>query len=272
MKNIFKLFAFSFILMTLGCEEETIIYGNSTFVQLANSNNVSVVENSGQTVTVAAILGAPQSSDVVVNFDISGSAAPSRYDLSATSFTIPAGDTSGSISLTPIDNDDMDGDAEIIFTLASSSGLPIGIGGEGINAISKKITIVDDNVPCNDFLLTVNNDTFGSETFWDILDGDGNTVASGGTYSDVSGGSTEQETFTLEDGCYTFRMFDFWGDNGAGFVLQCEALIAAEDNGTLNGIPGLDVSTVPSPGFRPASGPADPYDGFAEAYDFCVNQ
>lgn len=253
------------------CEEDLVVFDTSNFIQLDSDAAVSVTENSGATVVVSAILGSPQSTDTSVNFDISGTADASRYTLSGSSFTIPAGETSGSITFTPVDNDAIDGDVDVVFTLSSSSGLPVGLGGEAVNAYSRTITIVDDNVPCNDYVLTVNNDTYGDETFWDILDSNGDTAASGGTYSTVSGGSTEVESFTLADGCYTMRMFDFWGDNGAGFELGCGALIAASDDGGLDGIPGLDINTVPAPGFRNGGSPPD-YVGSAEAYEFCVNQ
>lgn len=63
-----------------------------------------------------------------------------------------------------------------------------------------------------DVEVVVTTDDYGSETTWAVIDPDGNTIASGGPYSD--GGS---ETFTenltgLSPGCYTFEIDDGFGD------------------------------------------------------------
>lgn len=277
MKNLYKILVMAVLAATFNsCEEDLVIFATDGFIQLENDAAVSVTENSGTTVTVTAILGAPQSTAINVTFDVSGSAAASRYTLSpGPSVTIPAGETSASISITPIDNDDIDGDADVTLTLSSSSGLPVGIGGEAVNSVSKTITIVDDNVPCNDYVLTINTDTYGEETFWDILDSNGMTVASDGLgvypNSGIASNSTETFNVSLEDGCYTLRVFDYWGDNGPTFTLACDALMPVSDTDGLAGIAGLDANTVPAPGFRNGGTPPD-YVGYAEAFDFCVNQ
>jgi len=273
MKKILKLIPFVCLALTLqNCEEDLIVYGEDSFIQLQNAAAVALTENSGTTVDIVAQLGSPQASAVTVNFDVSGTAAASRYVLSANSISIPAGETSGSISFTPVDNDDIDGDVDVVLTLSSSSSLPVGIGGEGVNAVSKTFNIVDDNVPCNDYVFSVTTDTYGDETFWDILDSTGATVASSDGTLDTGDGVVTTYNIPLEDGCYTLRMFDFWGDNGPSYTLGCGALVAVDESDALSGIPGLDVNTVPSPGFRAGSNPADPFAGFAEAHDFCVNQ
>jgi len=72
--------------------------------------------------------------------------------------------------------------------------------------------------PCSDVTLTVTTDCWGGEVSWEILDGDNNEVASisTGTYGN-------QQTYTwsecLDYGCYTFNIFDSFGDgmNGAAY-------------------------------------------------------
>ena len=249
MKKIFKLIPIVCLALVLqNCEEDLIIFGEDRFVQLENASAASVVENSGTTVAVNVILGSPQATDVTVNFDVSGTAAASRYTLSGTALVIPAGDTSGSISFTPVDNDDID----VILTLSSTSGLPVGVGGEAVNSVSKTITIVDDNVPCNDVLVSVTTDRWGSENSWEITDSTGAIVASGGPYDDGPSGFTPtyDTVVTLADGCYTFGMFDSYGDGmGTGtYSATCGAIVHAA------GGPSLAI-------------------GNAEEYtDFCVNQ
>ncbi|MCB0399650.1 MAG: hypothetical protein KDD26_08540 [Winogradskyella sp.] len=285
MKNILK---YTFILagtflVLVGCEEDLIVYNNSTFVQLANDSDVAIVENSGTVVEIPVQLGAPQSSDTTVNFDVTGDA--SRYSLSSTSLVIPAGETSGSINLTAVDDDEINGDVEVTVALSASSGLPVGLGGEGINKVSKTITIVDDNVPCNNYVITVVADRWGSEVMWDIIDTNGSVVVSGGPYDDLPAGATQTDVVNVNipDGCYTFRAFDWYGDGwtagGASYTVQCGALVAVVGDDDLTGIPGLNINTVPVnplygsrfwPG-SPTSGVA-PYVGHAEQADFCVNQ
>ncbi len=73
--------------------------------------------------------------------------------------------------------------------------------------ISAAFTIVDgDEIEVN--ILT---DNYGSETTWEITDASSNVVASGGGYAD--GGSTlYNELACLADGCYTFTIYDAYGD------------------------------------------------------------
>lgn len=272
MKNLYKIATF-FVGITFftSCEEDLIIFDDNAFIQLENATAASLVENSGGVIEIVAQLASPQTSDVTVNFDVTGDAV--RYNLSPASVVILAGETEGVLSFTAIDDDIINGDTAIVVALSASSGLPVGIGGEGLNSVSKTITIVDDNVPCNAYLFTFLTDNYGSETFWDVLDADGVEVASGGTYGDVTGGDTQTASVTLDDGCYTLRVFDFYGDNGPTYTAACGALTAVNGTGGLDGIPGLDLSTVPSPGFRAGSATddVDPYVGHAEQHDFCVN-
>lgn len=273
MKNIFKSSALALVLLaSVGCDTETKIFDEATFVQLGNDNSVSVVENSGATVTISAILGSPQSSDVSVNFDVTGTATADRYTLSATSVSIPAGETSASVTFTPIDNDVIDGDVDFTLTLSSSSSLPLGIGGEGVNAISKTITIVDDNVPCNDYTISVTTDRWGSETAWDILDSSGNVVAQDGPYTDVAD-EVYDTAITLADGCYTFRIYDRFGDgqDTGSYLVSCGALVQASGSGNLDGVPNFDVSSATVTFFTNNPFGTDGVN-FVEATDFCVNQ
>jgi hypothetical protein len=63
----------------------------------------------------------------------------------------------------------------------------------------------------SDFTLTLNFDNYPEETSWALLDGS-TTVASGGTYGSQPDGSTLVQTITVADGCYTFVIYDSYGD------------------------------------------------------------
>lgn len=281
MKKILKVIPLVCLALSLqNCEEELIVYGEDSFVQLESSAAASVTENSGAQVAVTAILGSPQATDITVNFDVTGDA--SRFTLTpGPSVTIPAGQTSGTLTFEAVDDDDINGDVDITIALSSTSGLPIGIGGEGVNSVSKTITIVDDNVPCNDYTISITADRWGSEVIWDIVDSSGAVVVSGGPYSDLGAGesTTDQVAVALPDGCYTFRQFDWYGDTwGAGSATAiCGALVNVDVDADLTGIPGLDINTVPvNPAygtrFRASGSDSGAYVNHAEATDFCVNQ
>ena len=251
MKNIYKLLTFIVLIASFtSCEEDLIIYDNAGFIQIDDASAVTIVENSGDAVEILAILGSAQSSDTTVDFLVTGD--DSRYALSASSIVIPAGETSGAVTLSAIDDDEINGDIDVVIGLAGSSGLPIGLGGEGLNSVSKTITIVDDNVPCNDVFVSVTTDRWGSENSWEIRDASGALVDSDGPFADLPAGATEtyEKTVNLEDGCYVFTMFDSYGDGmGTGtYVVTCGAIVHAQGGGDL------------------ADG------NQSESTDFCVNQ
>ncbi|MFK7832788.1 MAG: hypothetical protein AB8B52_05910 [Winogradskyella sp.] len=284
MKNIYKFLILTVVTVFLvGCDEELVAIDNNTFVQLKDGSPISLPENSGQVVSITAQLGSPQTVDVTIDFEADGDA--SRYALSSGSIVILAGETEGIVEFTPIDDDEINGDVDITVAISSSSDLPVGIAGLGSGA-SQVITIVDDNVPCNNFVLTFVTDRWGSEIIWDIVDASGAVVATGGPYTDLAANGdtfTDEANIPLEDGCYTFRAFDWYGDGysagGASYELSCGALSAGIGDGALDGIPGLDISTVPvnslyGSQFRGASATsgAAPFANHAESFDFCVNQ
>ncbi|MDO1499717.1 hypothetical protein Q2T40_06175 [Winogradskyella maritima] len=253
MKNILKLTFISVLVLLVGCDEyENPTYNGVDFVQLEDGSAEAIIENSGDVVEIDVLLSSPQASETTINFETTGD--PSRYALTPSSgtLTIPAGMTSATLSFEAIDNDDIDGDLDVEISLSTSSGLPVGIGGEGVQNTSKVITIVDDNVPCNDYVVSVTTDRWGSENSWEITDSSGMVVASDGPYSDGPSGFTETyvTNVTLDDGCYTFTMFDSYGDGqGSGsYSVSCGALVAASGSGDLDN------------------------NNSSESTDFCVNQ
>ncbi|MEO1260764.1 MAG: M12 family metallo-peptidase [Bacteroidota bacterium] len=71
---------------------------------------------------------------------------------------------------------------------------------------------VEDQTPCTDngVTLTLNLDNYPGETTWEITDGGGAVLASGGPYS--TAGATVIEDACLGDGCYDFTIYDSYGD------------------------------------------------------------
>ncbi|MEL6141401.1 MAG: T9SS type A sorting domain-containing protein, partial [Bacteroidota bacterium] len=64
----------------------------------------------------------------------------------------------------------------------------------------------------NEVVITILLDNYPEETSWDIQNGSGNVLASGGTYGSQPDGSTVTEIACLADGCYTFTIYDSFGD------------------------------------------------------------
>lgn len=110
-------------------------------------------------------------------------------------------------------------------------------------------------------------DCYGSETSWTLTDGDEYALYSGGGYSNNSAGGIVTYEFCLAEECYTFSLFDSYGDglsgcgsgngsyeitNGSGTILA-ELIEADADFGTeymrqvclgSSGIDEIDLSTI----------------------------
>ncbi len=64
-----------------------------------------------------------------------------------------------------------------------------------------------------DVTVAITTDQYGSETTWDIKTGSGLAIASGGPYADGSVSVQTPVTTTLsQDECYTFTIYDSYGD------------------------------------------------------------
>ncbi len=87
--------------------------------------------------------------------------------------------------------------------------------GQGDQLISNDIQLVEFLPAKNsnsEVTITIKTDNYGSETSWLLKGSNGNTIGSGGPYTNVSGGQTFTEDFTLELGCYEFIINDGFGD------------------------------------------------------------
>ncbi|MBT7851356.1 MAG: hypothetical protein HN714_07575, partial [Formosa sp.] len=118
--------------------------------------------------------------------------------------------------------------------------------------VGSKTTTINYNkyLICNDFVLTMNEDSYSDERSWDVTDAAGDVVESGDGYEFVSGGQQIVETMTLADGCYTFTIYDSYGDG--------------QFDGTNTGNYSLDCSII-----NVASGVGNW--GASDSTEFCVN-
>ncbi|MHC4717012.1 MAG: Calx-beta domain-containing protein, partial [Planctomycetota bacterium] len=84
--------------------------------------------------------GADASGDLVVNYSISGSASAADYSETLSGqVTIPDGQTSVDITVTPVDEADVEGDETVALTLTSGTGYSIG------SPSSDTVTIADND-------------------------------------------------------------------------------------------------------------------------------
>lgn len=106
------------------------------------------------------------------------------------------------------------------------------------------------NGACVDFEFALTLDDYGSETTWELVDENGTVMASGGPYGNKKEGDVITDDWCLDEGCYTFTIYDDWGDGiccdygqGSYQVTDANGDIIFESDGQF---------------------------GFAESTDFCV--
>lgn len=181
-----------------------------------------------------------RSYDVVVNAESTGAIG----DYTIGTVTIPADSYDGTLEVSFVDTNL---EESVPYTLILDLQLPDGVAVVG----SKTVTFnYNKYLICNDFVLTMNEDSYSDERSWDVTDEAGDIVESGDGYEYVSGGQQIIETMTLADGCYTFTIYDSYGDG--------------QFDGVTTGNYSLDCSII-----NVANGEGNW--GSSESTDFCVN-
>ena len=157
------------------------------------------------------------------------SGVPGDYTLG--NITIPAGSYDGTLDVSFVDTNLVD---LVSYSLVLDIVAPAGTAIVG----SRTATInYNKYLICNDFVLTLNEDNFGSERTWEVTNASGTVVESGGPYSDTSAPQQIIETMTLADGCYTFTVNNSFGDgqfdgNTTGnYSLDCLIINVANGEG-----------------------------------------
>src|SRR5690554_169682 len=108
-------------------------------------------------------------------------------------------------------------DGSYVFTATTSS--PNGQADENTSNDTQTTNFSIDNSG-EPVTLTVNTDCWGDETTWEIRDNSNNLVASGGPYATVVGGTSNTYSLCLTQDCYTFTIFDTYGDGMSGAQYQ----------------------------------------------------
>ncbi|MDX9751111.1 MAG: trypsin-like peptidase domain-containing protein [Flavobacteriales bacterium] len=98
------------------------------------------------------------------------------------------------------------------LTLTLTASAPNGQPDENPNnnTASTNVLVASPGVPAT---LQLTTDNWASETTWQVTaQGSGTVLASGGPYSNGTNGQVISEPFCLPADCYTFTIFDEWGD------------------------------------------------------------
>ncbi|QWX83073.1 DUF1735 domain-containing protein [Cellulophaga sp. HaHaR_3_176] len=230
----------------ISCEEESIVFdkeNGQTGVSFATTSYNLTIPSEGVAIEIPVNVTTVSSSDRTFNVSIDDSSvgASENYALAST-VTIPAGAYSAvlavSLNFEPLVDEEV---YSLVLNLT-----PI----EGGVAFDETATITYfKELPCNDIVVTVNTDAFGSETSWEITDASGAVVATDGPFSDAV--ETVTKEVFLEDGCYTFTIFDSFGDGQSdgtvtgNYTITCSVLNIIDGGGAF---------------------------GASESKEFCINQ
>jgi len=205
-KNIYKfVLALAVVFTYNSCEEDLIIYNGPTAISFAAasvSQNVSIPQE-GLTVTipVESTTASAEQRTFTVTVDESSTGGSAEYTIG--SAVIPANEYVGSLTVTFNYDAIADGAVNtVVLNLLAPDG--------GSSFRDSASIEYFREIVCNDVVVAINFDDYPGETTWEITSqADGSVVASGGPY----GGETSfSQSYFLADGCYTFTIFDAFGD------------------------------------------------------------
>ncbi|SHJ33776.1 hypothetical protein [Maribacter aquivivus] len=233
------LFAFA------SCEEENIVFDNEngqTAVSFATAEYNVSVPTEGLGIEVPVNVTTVATADRTFNVSVDESTVGDAANYALGSVTIPAGEYSGILNVSLNFDPLTEGE---VYTLIVNLEAPAG----GV-AFDETLEIeYFKEIICNDIVVTVNTDLYGDETSWEITDADGTVVASAGPFG--RGVETIVNEVFLEDGCYTFTIFDAYGDGQVdgtvtgNYTITCSILNVLDGGGAF---------------------------GASEAKEFCINQ
>lgn len=147
MKNNFKYLATVLlsVLFLTSCEEDLTVYTpESSYAQLATSTAATMSENSADGTTINVILGGSNASGATFDFSVTGDSSRFSVTPADGKIVFSAGSYETTITVTPLDNNVSDGNADLTISL---TGENIGVGGDGVDLTSIAVTIIDDDCP-----------------------------------------------------------------------------------------------------------------------------
>lgn len=247
MKKFNVLFISVFVLLFISCEEETIIFDSvngQTGISFAQTDLSLTVPEEGLDIELPVNSTTVSTSERTFAVTVLETSVGDATNYSIGSVVIPANSYTGILQVGLNFEPLVEGQVYILnLELTAPEG---GVTFDGTASIEYLKEII-----CNDFVVTIVTDRFGSETSWEITDTSGTVVASEGPFVDVTGGDTYTSEVFLEDGCYTFTIFDSYGDGQVdgtvtgSYAIACSIVSVATGGGAF---------------------------GSSESAEFCVNQ
>ena len=216
MKNLFKIFALSLLVFTIGCENENDTRfqddPESGWLQFSSPSTTVAVTSRTTSVNIPVQFTAPINlSDVEVSYSVTSVAGDPSLVVTGlgTSLTIEGNTNRASITLTPVDDAVQqlidNGDVEFDITLtAATRGIPIGLS-DGSATVTHRVNLLCGGEPQVGTYVVEMHDTYGDG--WQTDDGNGGSGMTV-TLLDVNGDETVVE----------FGMCSPWGA-GAGTFL-----------------------------------------------------
>lgn len=250
MKKLKLFSALLALVVFTACDKEDAIVNNTydgsqVGVGFTTSGTSVSVKPEGAVVTLGVqstvTASTDRSYDVMVNTAMSTGSA-GHYSLG--NVVIPANSYDGVLTVNMIDDGTLlEG---VSYDLVVELDLPAGVAVH--TSKSTKISYNKYQL-CNDYVLTINDDYWSSERTWEVVDASDAVVASGGPYANATG--LIVESFTLADGCYTFTIYDSYGDgqydgtNTGDYSLDCGISNAASGVGNWGGSDSTDFCVNP---------------------------
>ncbi|MEO9954383.1 hypothetical protein [Nonlabens sp.] len=235
MKNYIKFIGVCMIALLASCDDDAVVFDNvngDTAVSFKQTNFETSVPQAGVTVTVPVEITTISTENRTYN--VSLLEADDTAAITLGSVVIPADSYEGALDIS-IDfaaiggNDGELREASIQLTPS-----------EGATAYADIVNLTYfREIVCNDATLTINTDSFASETGFQIIDDAGVVVYELATGSLANSVQTFTTDIFLADGCYTAVITDSFGDGqvdgtnpDGNFTLTCSIITFASGGGS----------------------------------------
>jgi len=160
--------------------------------------------------------GSDRTFNVSVVTDLS-TADPASYEVQS-SVTIPANSNVGVFTVKISDLNISENGETLVLKIDNQADLFTG----------EKITLnIKQVCPLNEVILDIQFDSWPEETGWELLDSDDNVIASA-PFGSYAGQKDFSKAFCLENGTYTFTIYDQYGDGTKYYRLSYNGTILVE--------------------------------------------
>tara|TARA_R110002050_G_scaffold204522_4_gene340267 strand:+ start:207000 stop:207731 length:732 start_codon:yes stop_codon:yes gene_type:complete len=201
-KYLILMIAAVFALNSCETEPETIDF--VSFQGETFEFGVDLASNTSNDIAIYATTTSGSDRSYTIEVVEEGTTADASAYTVPTTVTIPAGTNKGVFTVNIADVNIGEAGKNLILAIKPTNGEYY----TGSN-ITLNITQV---CPVNDLKLTITFDDYPEETSWELLDSTGATIASGGEAGAYDGETLFEKKFCLEDGTYTFTIYDVYQD------------------------------------------------------------